>query len=202
MITDKEIQVAWLRYFCIHLQWVVIYLSGFFTGFVIICHFLKHVCKLGFKFWLLNDTKDGDFGTAAFIRLINSKKGLSAFRTLFGLFKLKKGLYSAFLWWWRNKAWNFYYLRKPFWSGGAVEDLRVIKCTIPEIYMIQNGKYNAFTKANRKNRIFGINYYAYRLNGKVFVSYSKATEKIEKQFGAGGNEWRCWIKPISAVFKL
>lgn len=199
MITDKEIKKAWIEYIIIHIEWVFIYLSGFFTGFVIICHFLKHVCKVSFKFWLLNDTVDGDYGTDAFIRLINSKKD---FRTLFGLFKLNKGLYSAFLWWWRNKAWNFYYLRKPYWNGGEVDELLVIECTIAKIDMMENDVYNPFTKASREDGILGINHYAYRLNGKVFVSYSEATEKGEKQFGSGGNEWRCWIKPISAVFKL
>ncbi len=196
MITDKEIQKAWIEYVIIHIQWVFIYLSGFFSAFVIICHFLKHVCKVRFKFWLLNDTKDGDYGTDAWLRLINSKKGIKAFRTLFGLFELKKGLYSAFLWWWRNKAWNFYYLRKPYWNAGKVDEFRVLKCTMDKIDMMDKDVFNPFTKASKEDAIFGINHYAYRLNGKVFVSYSSATERKEKQFGAGGNEWRFWVKPI------
>lgn len=178
MITDKEIQSFWLRFAGWHLLWFCIYVLGFFSGLVIIAHFLKHVCNVKIKFWLLNDTPDGDFGAEWWL----IKK------------KLKPGLISAFLWWWRNKAWNFYYLNKPEWNAGQVEEFVLLHLTVDDIDMYVGNKYNRFTKASKEEAIFGINYYAYRLNGKVFCNYSKATEKREKQFGAGGNEWRFLIK--------
>jgi hypothetical protein len=135
------------------------------------------------KFWLLNDTKDGDYGAQWWLL----EKGLNP------------GLWSAFLWWWRNKAWNFYYLNRPLWYSGQVDEFRLLKCTIDESQMYSNGKYNRFTKASKENAVYGINYYAYRINGKVFCNKSSATPKREKQFGAGGNEWRCYIKPIVRI---
>ena len=94
-----KIILFWVRFALIKLLELVFILFSFFSGLVIIAHFLKHVLKVNvipFK-WMLNDTKDGDYGAEWF--LIKNK--------------LKPGLYSAFLWWWRNPVWGFKYLLIP-----------------------------------------------------------------------------------------
>ena len=167
MITDKEITAFWIRFALREIVYFLVWFSGFISTAVIWAFILKHVFKVKIKFWLLNDTVDGDFGADWWLR----REGL------------KPGLWSAFRWWWRNKAWNFYIRSVPEWNGGEVDDFWYLKRV--------DGK---FTKANKDKEIYGINYYCYRLNGKVFCNYSKATPSIEMQFGAGGNEWRNWIK--------
>lgn len=178
MITDKEITRFWLKFALLHLLWFLVYSIGFFSGLVILCHFLKHQCNVKWKFWLLNDTVDGDYGADWWLE----KKGL------------KPSLWSAFCWWWRNKAYNFYLLFAPQWNAGQVDEFRLLKLTIDDIDMYNGNRYNRFTKAVKEDAIYGINYYAYRINGVVYCNYSNATEKRDTQFGAGGNEWRFFIK--------
>ena len=170
MITDREITGFWIRFALREIVYLLVWVFGFFSGLVIISHILKHVFKVKMKFWLLNDTVDGDFGADWWLK----REGL------------KPGLWSAFRWWWRNKAWNFYRLNVPEWNAGEVDYFWCIKNTIEF-----DGKW---IKANKDKGIYGINYYCYKLNGKVFCNYSEATPDIEMQFGAGGNEWRMWIK--------
>ena len=174
MITDKEITVFWKDYDSHMDRWFLVWFFGFFSGLVIIAHILKHVLKVKTKFWLLNDTVDGDYGADWWLK----REGL------------KHSLYSAFRWWWRNRAWNYFILKVPEWNGGQADEFRVLECTM-KLDDMDQGRW---TKASKKHRIYGINYYCYRLNGKVFCNYSEATPKIEKQFGAGGNEYRQWIK--------
>jgi len=178
MITDKEIEDFWKDFTIREDKYFLVWFFGFFTGSVIIAHILKHVFKVKTKFWLLNDTVDGDYGADWWLE----REGL------------KPSLYSAFRWWWRNKAWNYYIKEVPEWDGGNADEFRVIKLTLSEYDMTYQGKYNRFTKANKNEGVYGINYYCYRLKGKVFCNYSEATENKEKQFGAGGNEYRQWIK--------
>lgn len=200
MITDKELKKAHCRFKVREIKYFLVWFFGFLLGLVILAHILKHVFKVKIQFWLLNDTADGDYPPEWFIKLANEKRGLEAYMTLFGLFKMKQGLYAAFWWWWRNRAWNFYNLTKPDWDNGrvdiinGVEQFWVIKLTIPYEQMFQNNRYNRFTKASKDKKIYGINYYCYRLNGKVYFNFSKATEDQERQLGAGGNEWRNWNK--------
>ena len=170
MITDNEIQTYWIRFALREIVYFLVWVFGFFSGVVIIAHILKHVFKVRMKFWLLNDTVDGDFGADWWLK----REGL------------KPSLWSAFRWWWRNKAWNFYRLNVPEWNAGKADEFWCIKNTIKF-----DGKW---IKANKDKGIYGINYYCYKLNGKVFCNYSKASPSIEMQFGAGGNEWRMWIK--------
>jgi len=174
VITDKEIKAFWNDYDSHMDRWFLVWFFGFFSGAVIIAHILKHVFKVKTKFWLLNDTVDGDYGADWWLK----REGL------------KPGLWSAFRWWWRNRAWNYFMLKVPEWNAGQADEFRVIECTI-EVYDRIDGRWR---KANKSAGIYGINYYCYRLNGKVFCNYSEATPKIEKQFGAGGNEYRQWIK--------
>ena len=174
MITDQEIKSFWDEYDAHMDRWFLVKFFGFISGLVIIAHILKHVFKVKTKFWLLNDTEDGDYGADWWLE----REGL------------KPSLYSAFRWWWRNLAWNYLLLKTPYWDGGNAEEFRVLECTLNPIDMT-DGRW---TKADKSEGIYGVNYYCYRIKGKVFCNYSKATENIEKQFGAGGNEFRQWIK--------
>jgi len=174
MITEKEITAFWIRFALREVIYFLVWSIGFISTAVIWAFILKHVFKVKIKFWLLNDTVDGDFGADWWLQ----REGL------------KPGLWSAFRWWWRNKAWNFYLRSVPEWNAGKVYEFWYIKNTI-KLYERVDGR---FTKANKDKEIYGINYYCYRLNGKVFCNYSKASPSIEMQFGAGGNEWRMWIK--------
>ena len=178
MITDKEITAFWIRFVLREVIYFFVWSIGFISTAVIWAFILKHVFKVKWKIWLLNDTVDGDFGADWWLR----REGL------------KPGLWSAFRWWWRNKAWNFYIRSVPKWNAGEVDEFRMIKLTILDEQMYQYAMYNRFTKANKEKEIYGINYYCYKLNGKVFCNYSKASPSIEMQFGAGGQEYRNWIK--------
>jgi len=195
MISDTEVDTSWSIYRNHMRMWFLVWFFGFISSAVLWAFILKHAFKVKWKMWLLNDTVDGDFGTDSWIAAVNAKKGIKAFRTLFGLFKLKRGLYSAWLWWWRNHAWNYLMLTVPEWEGGSVDEFRQIELTIPYDQMFDSkGRYNRFTKASMSKEIYGINNYCYRLNGKVFCNYSEASPRKEKQRGAGGNEWRHWTK--------
>lgn len=152
----------------------MVWFIGFFTGLVILCHFLKHVCNVKMKFWLLNDTVDGDYGEEEWLE----DKGY------------EPGLWSAFCWWWRNKAWNFLNRTKPAFKSGEADEFDTVINTIPK-YQRRDGRW---TKANKKHKIYGKNYFYFRLKGRVYFNCSSATKNVEKQFGAGGNEWRCWMK--------
>jgi len=174
MITEREITAFWIRFASREIVYFLVWFSGFISTAVIWAFILKHVFKVKIKFWLLNDTVDGDFGAGWWLR----REGLT------------HGLWSAFRWWWRNKAWNFYIRSVPEWNAGKVDEFWVIKDTIK----FSNRTDGRFTKANIDKGIYGINYYCYKLNGKVFCNYSKATPSIEMQFGAGGQEYRNWIK--------
>lgn len=174
MITDQEIKDFWKDY-DVHMdKWFLVWFFGFISTAVVWAHILKHVFKVKTEFWLLNDTEDGDYGADWWLK----REGL------------KTNLYSAFRWWWRNRAWNYFMFKVPEWDAGQADEFRVIKNTI-KIEDMDEGRW---TKANMDKGIYGINYYCYRLNGKVFCNYSEATQKKEKQFGAGGNEYRQWIK--------
>ena len=170
MITDKEKRLFWIGFALREVIYFLVWSIGFISTAVVWAFILKHVFKVERKMWLLNDTVDGDFGADWWLQ----REGL------------KPGLWSAFRWWWRNKAWNFYIRSVPEWNAGKVDEFWCIKNTIRF-----DGKW---IKANKSKGIYGINYYCYKLNGKVFCNYSKASQSIEMQFGAGGNEYRNWIK--------
>lgn len=178
MITDKEIQDTERAFKWLIVRWFLVSLTGFLSGVVIANFILKNYLGYKGKLATCNDTKDGDFAPDWFMP------------------KYKRSLLTTICWWFRNHSWNFLNAEVPEWEGGKVDEFRMIELTIDDIDMYDGNKYNRFTKASKEDAIFGINHYAYRLNGKVFVNYSKATEKREIQIGAGGNEWRCWRKPI------
>ncbi len=174
MITDKEIQGYWNRYDLFIILWNLVSFFGVILIFPIpISYLLKY--KFGVKgLWLLNDTKDGDFGDPEELKKAGRKEG----RTI-----------GNFIWWWkRNHSWNFNRKFTPEWNGGDVKDFRIIMQILP------TGS-DKFTWCS-KDGVHGINYIAYRVNGKVEVRYSRAGENHEKQLGSGGNEYRFKIKNI------
>ena len=106
-----KIILFWIRFASIKLLELVFILFSFFTGLVIIAHFLKHVLKVNvipFK-WMLNDTEDGDYAPNWFLIKNN----------------LKPNLYSALWWWWRNPVWGFKYLLIP--NQGSFRGIHIIK---------------------------------------------------------------------------
>ena len=171
MITDREIQAFWNRWDSIIICWTLFSLVTFLSGIVAVAFILKHYCGVKTKFWVLNDTEDGDFGAKWWLM----KKGL------------QPGLKSAFLWYLRNHSWNLICKIKPEWESGEAEDLRIIRSTIDHE---KHGPFTWCTKAG----IHGIHYVAYRINGKVYCRYSYATPNKEKIFGAGGDRYKCKIR--------
>lgn len=178
MITEEEIKNAWSSYKWLIIRWFLVSVTGLLSGVVIANFILKNYLGYKGKLATCNDTKDGDFAPDWFMP------------------KFKRSIITTICWWFRNHSWNFLNAEVPEWDHGKVDEFKIIELTIEYESMKEDNRYNKFTKANKNKGIYGINHYAYRLNGKVFVNYSKATEKRETQLGAGGNEWRCWRKPI------
>jgi hypothetical protein len=186
MITDKEIQAYWNWYDWYIIRWNLVSFFGFpLLPFAYILKYKFNVKGL----WLLNDTVDGDFGSAKELK----KAGRTVGRTL-----------SNFIWWWlRNHSRNFVEKFKPEWSDGEVEDFRVIKSTVfkagTEIEQLKKIRFVWCTK----DGIHGLHYIAYRVNGKVECRYSAANDKFEKSMGSGGNEYRLRIKnPLYILKKM
>ncbi len=147
-------------------RWFCVSLFGFLSGGVIIAFILKHKFNWKFKFWWLNDTPDGDFGADWWLK----EKGL------------KPGLWSAFLWFWRNHSYNYYLRFKPGWKGGEADDFKTIKNTV---------KGNRWRRASKENP--GVKYIAYKIDGKVYCQWSFANKFIQIQLG-GGSEYRFRVK--------
>lgn len=177
MITNRAIRGAWWKYIGIHSDQLIVSMVGFLTTGVIWAHIAKHVFHSKFKFWWLNDTPDGDYGPSWFME------------------GFPRGIITAFFWWLRNHSWNFYYTHIPEWKAGSVDRIngesqfRSIKRTITK-----ETEYGRFTKASKADGIYGTNYFAYQINGRTYFNYSYANKYITIQLGAGGNEYRFWIK--------
>ena len=152
-----KIILFWIRYTSIKLLEVVFILFSFFSGAVIIAHFLKHVLKINvipFK-WMLNDTKDGDYGAEWF--LIKNK--------------LKPGLYSAFLWWWRNPVWGFKHLLVP--RQGKFKNLHIIT--------FESTTENVLWWVNKKHK--GKNHFYGTVNGQFNGRYSFTNDSYNIMLG-------------------
>ena len=104
---------------------------------------------------MLNDTKDGDYGAEWF--LIKNK--------------LKPGLYSAFLWWWRNPVWGFKYLLIP--EQGQFKDIHIItfKSTTSTVQPWVNKEERG------KNHFYGT------VNGQFNGRYSFTNNKYNLMMG-------------------
>ena len=69
MITEKEITGFWIRFVLRENIYFFVWAIGFISTAVVWAFILKHVFKVKWKMWLLNDTVDGDFG-ADWCRLV------------------------------------------------------------------------------------------------------------------------------------
>ncbi|AVR43788.1 hypothetical protein C7S20_00040 [Christiangramia fulva] len=202
-ITDSEIKEYWTWYDKLILKWNLVSFFGFITTAVIWAFILKHVFKVKTKFWLLNDTKDGDWGDPKEL----AKKRLLLKENAPALFKWFIKLDGAIWWWLRNHSWNYISRYKPEWNGGSNEGFEIIKNTTPfsNEYIIsrkgifeQKGIYTWLTK---HMKIEGELEVAYIVNGKLECRYSKVWKDIfgrwhQKQKGSGGQYYRCNRKPL------
>lgn len=170
MITSKEIATYWKGWTWLMIKWNAISFFGFISTAVIWAFVLKHVFKVKRDFWLLNDTVDGDFGAEWWLK----EKGL------------KPSLWSAFQWWFRNHSWNYIRKFNPPWNAGQTEEFQVIKNTLSKT----DPDYGKFTRADKKNQIYGTNYIAYRIDGEVYCQYSHANRLFTFQIGSGGDRQR------------
>jgi len=164
-----KIILFWIRFTFIKLLEVVFILFSFFSGAVIIAHFLKHVLNINiipFK-WMLNDTEDGDYAPDWFLEYINTKN----IPTLWGLITIKRGLYSAFWWWWRNPVWGFKHLLVP--RQGQFKNLHIVT-------------FNSTTSTvqpwvNKEER--GKNHFYGTVNGQFNGRYSFTNNKYNLMMG-------------------
>lgn len=194
MITHKEVLESKKNFTVLMVKWFLVSLFGFWSTLVVWEFVFKNVLKIPGYYVFMNDTKDGDYGADWWLE----DKGL------------KPGLLSALLWWKRNHSWNYIMRYPPSWAGGSVDrdengddEFLILELTIPEEQMYDSkGRYNRFTKASSTKGILGVNHFVYRLDGKVWFNYSKATKYYKVQFGAGGNEYRYHIKlNLENIFK-
>jgi hypothetical protein len=174
-ITDKEIKAYWRNYDLFIILWNLVSFFGF--PFIPLAYILKY--WFGIKgLWLLNDTKDGDFGDPKELKKADRKIGKT---------------WGNFWWWWfRNHSFNFNRKYIPNWNAGKAEDFRVIKSNI--------SKHNRWTWCSQ-NGVHGYHYIAARINGKVECRFSEASPEFQRQMGSGGNEYRFRFKGIWHILK-
>lgn len=153
------------------------------TGGIFVALFLRHVCKVKFKFWWLNYTADGDFG---------SKKWLEDNDSGFLIINFIK-------WWFRNHSWEFISKYNPDWKAGENDKYKIIINTTGVHYsQLEDGLYTWLTKDFKKEAKLSV---AYRVNGKVFCRYSHVYRDVlgrwhQTQKGAGGRRYKLNLKPI------
>ncbi len=172
MITKTEIVFFYIEWALIKIAHFTISVLGF--PFLPIALILKY--KFGVKgIWLLNDTKDGDFGDPKELE----KSGHT-----------NKPKWFKFIWWWKeNHSWNFILLFNPPWYGGEVEKFLTIKNTLEST--------DRFDWANKDEKNYGVNHCYYGIDGLVYgrFSYASPTGLIkELQLGAAGNRYKLRLK--------
>jgi len=178
MITDREIQRYWNQYDWFVIKWNCVSFFGFpLLPFAYILKYKFNVKGL----WLLNDTVDGDFGSENELE----KAGRTADKTL-----------GNFLWWWfRNHSTNYNRKFIPEWNGGKAEEFRIISLSLTREQILKN----RWTWCS-KNGIHGHHYIAARINGEIECRFSEATDKMQRQMGSGGNEYRFRFKGLLYIF--
>lgn len=187
MITDKEIKGFWKFYIWFLIRWNAVSLFAVCTVIVppilliwgiywplVFLLFFPGALILKYQFgvkgiWVLNDTKDGDFGDPAILKKYGHQNKSKVFK---------------FIWWFsRNHSWNFNRKFKPDWKAGEYVEMMIIEQDLPD-------GADDFTWCEQEG-IHGVNYVAYRVyaGGKVMCRYSRADKNGERQYGAGGNEY-------------
>ncbi len=157
-ITDRDIANFWLK-------WAVVILLRFPVEILSVVLFplsywMRYKVQVDLFYYLLNSTKDGDYGADWWLE----REGL------------KKSFWSAWRWTLRNPAWNFNEIIKPVWTG-YYTDVRVIENTI--------GGDNPLIWADHYSETYGTNHVYYRVKGKVYGRYSTTELAIGKRFQAG-----------------
>jgi hypothetical protein len=167
-ISKTEEYGAWLELFLIHIARLSLSVFGFpLMPFALILKYLFKVKDI----WLLNDTKDGDFGNDPNWKHYGKPK-----------------IITFFLWFLRNHSWNFYRKFLPdFRRGGEIFEYRVITNTTSNKTILM---------WCRRGIWLGKNYTLFRVfeKGKVFFRWSWANKDREAWFGAGGSEYKFRIK--------
>ena len=178
MITVEGIQDYWNRYDWFIIRWNIISFFGF--PFIWLAYILKY--KFGIKgLWLLNDTVDGDFGSKKELEDAGREPGET---------------WSNFWWWWfRNHSWNFNRKFIPQWNGGKAESFKVISTSLTR-EQIEEDRWTWCSK----NGIHGHHYIAAIINGKIECRFSEANDKMQRQMGSGGNEYRFRFKGLPIIF--
>ena len=185
MITDKEIESYWAKYDWFILKWNLVSFFGFpFLPFAFILKYWFNVKGL----LLLNDTPDGDFG--------NFKWKLKVLRK-YKFIKVRwiRKLILAILWWFRNHSWNYTRKYLPNWKDGAASFFMIISTSLTK----EQIEKNRWTWCSI-NGIHGHHYVAAIINGKLECRFSEADNKMQRQMGSGGNEYRFRFKGIFTIF--
>lgn len=129
--------------------------------------------------YLLNSTKDGDFGAEWWLKRE----------------KLQPGKLSALRWWFRNPAWNFNeWFNNTNFEAAFITDVLTIKNTIPKPTNPRELSKHVFYWANKESGHFGTNHLYFRVKGVVFGRFSSRTLKREFMAGAGGNRYEFRFK--------
>lgn len=150
--------MIYFKYIVNKLLELVFILLSFFSGGVIVAHFLKHVCKVNvipFK-WMLNDTVDGDYGGEWWLDKND----------------LEPSLWSAFLWWFRNPVWTFKYVIAP---KPKTNKITVIKTHIHNGRDLSGNPVSVLRWVNKELR--GTNFVVFSQDNKEYFRFSH-TNKI------------------------
>lgn len=180
-ITDKEIKGFWREWWAVQIVYFFcLILPGlFFAPLAFLLRYGFKWRKNPFDLWLNDET---DFGEEKWLK----DEGL------------KKGLWSAILWWKRNPAWNWMKSQKVP-SHADPYDILTITDTLDfsDALLEDVNDAHALTHANRDKRIYGEKEVYYRLSdGKVYGRKSRATEKKERMRGVGNERYVWRRKPI------
>lgn len=169
MISKKEIWSFWVELSLIQIA----RFSLSFFGFILLPFALILKYQFGVKdIWLLNDTKDGDFGNDPNWKHYDKPKWV-----------------RFFLWFFRNHSWNFIRNFNPEWNAGEAFEYKIIKNT--------TGKDVKWVWCTRLGT-HGTHYIAYRVfeGGKVYCRYSTANHRKERHYGCGGERYKIKRKPL------
>lgn len=177
--TKTEEYGAWLELFLIHIA----RFSLSFFGYPLMPLAILGKYVFGIKeIWLLNDTKDGDFGDFKWkLKTLRKYKRVKA--------KWLKNIILFILWFFRNHSWNFYRKFIPDHNAGEVHEYEK---------RINTTGNNVVLQWCTRAGTHGKDYTLFRVfpDGKLFFRWSKANAKKERWFGAGGSEYKMRMKPI------
>lgn len=172
LIPFREKLWAWSEFICVKIGHFITAVLGF--PFLPIAFALKY--WFGVKnIWLLNDTKDGDFG--------DPEWKLRKLRKFPIKSRLIRKLYLLILWYLRNSLWNLKLLTAPKWD---VDDYQIV-------YTVKNEVGHPMTWVTQEDR--GTNFVWFRSHGLLFFRYS-SSGKFNIQAGAAGERYNFKIRRV------